>query len=118
MIYTSYFSNYKQFPAGSVVVSIAQFAPKGWKGLELRSLAPPKEKLMMYKNHEIDEKVFEWWYLIQLNKDVNLRDRVIKLLQGLEEKYGNVVLCCYEKKGEFCHRQVLREWLDIGMKEL
>ena len=63
-IYTSYFGNYRNFPAGCVTVSIAQFPPKGWHGLELKSCAPPKEKLMMYKNNEIDEKVFEWWYLI------------------------------------------------------
>ena len=117
-IYTSYFGNYRNFPANSVAVSITQFPPKGWKGLEIKSVAPTADKLMRYKNHEIDETIFSYQYLAQLNKDNNLKPRVQALLQYLEKQYENVILCCYETPDNFCHRQKLSDWLDMNIKEL
>ncbi len=118
MIYTSYFGNYRNFPANSIAVSITRFPPKNWKGLELKSVAPTADKLMKLKNNEIDETVFGWQYLAQLNKDENLRPRVQALLRHLDETYGNVILCCYETTNDFCHRHLLADWLNINIKEL
>ena len=117
-IYTSYFGNYRNFPANSITVNITQFPPKGWKGLEIKSVAPTVDKLMKYKNHEIDSTIFSYQYLTQLNKDSNLKPRVQALLKYLENQYENVILCCYETPDNFCHRQKLSEWLDMNIKEL
>ena len=117
-IYTSYFGNYRNFPANCVAVSITQFPPKGWKGLEIKSVAPSTDKLMRYKNHEIDETIFGYQYLAQLNKDDNLKPRVQALLQYLEKQYENVILCCYEVPTQFCHRHLLTSWLNMNIKEL
>lgn len=117
-IYTSYFGNYRNFPTNSVTVSITRFPPKGWKGLEIQSVAPTADKLMKFKNHEIDENIFSWQYLMQLNKDSNLKPRVQAMLRFLDETYGNVVLCCYETANEFCHRHLLADWLDMNIKEI
>ena len=117
MIYTSYFGNYKNFPEG-VAVSITQYPPRGWNGLELRSLAPSAELLQKFKNKEIDEQVFSWKYIELLNKDANLRERVKDTLKYLEKTFGNVILCCYEKSEDFCHRHLLAQWLDMGVVEL
>ena len=118
MIYTSYFGNYKNFPTNCVAISITQYPPKGWKGLELRSLAPSVQLLNDYKQKAIDEYVFELRYLAQLNKDSNLRESIKAVLLELDKKYENVILCCYEKSGDFCHRHVLAQWLggDGGLK--
>lgn len=117
-IYTSYFGNYRNFPANCVAISITQFPPRAWKGLEIKSVAPTADKLMRFKQKEIDENIFTWQYLMQLNKDDNLRPRVIALLRHLENEYENIILCCYEKPNEFCHRHLLAEWLDMNIKEL
>jgi Protein of unknown function, DUF488. len=73
---------------------------------------------MRYKNHEIDETIFSYQYLAQLNKDNNLKPRVQALLQYLEKQYENVILCCYETPDNFCHRQKLSDWLYMNIKEL
>ena len=118
MIYTSYFGNYRNFPANCIAVSITQFPPKNWKGLEIKSVAPTADKLMQYKNNEIDEFIFSQRYILQLNKDDNLKPRVQALLRHLDKEYGNVILCCYEVAGEFCHRHLLADWLNMNIKEL
>ena len=118
MIYTSYFGNWRNFPEGSVAISITQFPPKTWKGLELRSLAPSEQTLRQFKNKEIDETIFAYQYLTGLNKDSNLKERVRALLMHLNQEHGNVVLCCYETANDFCHRHLLADWLDLNIKEL
>jgi len=36
---------------------------------------------------------------------------------AVKEKIGdNVVLCCYEKPGDFCHRHILIKWLGEGQE--
>lgn len=119
-IYTSYFSNYRNFPTNHIVVSITQFSPRGWKSLELKSLAPAVNLLTQYKNKEIDEFTFSAKYLNQISHDLNFKARIIALLRHLDKEYGNVILCCYEKSNDFCHRQLLRQWLngELEIKEL
>ena len=57
--------------------------------------------------------VEEW----QLNKE-----EIIKQLEYISQKNDNadIVLVCYEKKGDFCHRHILTEWLgsDYNIEEL
>ena len=111
-VYTSYFANWRQFPEGSISISISQYPPKKWGGLEMRSCAPNTALLQDYKNGNIDEYIFKQRYLAQLEKDVNLRERVKNLLNGLMQQFNaDLILCCYEKSGDFCHRHILAEWL-------
>ena len=106
MIWTSYFGNYKQFPSGAYVVSITRFPPKNWNRLEMKSLAPSEELLKQYKSNQIDEKIFKWKYLQEIE------DRGIdkSSLRNFFNSLGDVILCCYEKDG-FCHRHILNEWI-------
>ena len=57
MIYTSYFSNWRNFPEGSYAVGIARFVPQWWRGPNLIALAPSEDLLRQFKNKEIDEFV-------------------------------------------------------------
>lgn len=59
MIYTSYFSNYRNFPVDAVPIGITRFPPIYWKELNARGLAPSVELLNRLKNKEIDEYIFE-----------------------------------------------------------
>lgn len=106
MIYTSYFGNWRNFPKDMEIVSIARVPPKGFKGRTYDRLAPSPQLLEQYKTKLIDStfftKVFNS-YLATLNKtDI------------LNELGDNVILCCYEKKGDFCHRNLVGSWLGIS----
>ena len=114
MIYTSYFANWRNFPKDSIVIGITRYPPKGAKNLI--ELAPSRELLWQYKNKIINEEIFTTRYLRELKENVNKE----KLVQFLRDQSNDVVLCCYEKKGDFCHRQIVRDWLknDIEIVEL
>ena len=110
MIYTSYFSNYRNFPQNFIPIGITRYPPKNWKGINLDILAPSEELLKRYKNKEIDEYIFKKRYFKELS-DKNLTSADVR--QQLEE-LGNIILCCYEKPDDFCHRHLLAEWLGEG----
>ena len=107
MIYTSYFGNYRNFPEGSLIVSVTRFPPKNWDGLELRSLAPSADLLQKWKNKQVDEKMFELLYLAELE---NLGMNGKEIAEHLRSLGRDVILCCYESSG-FCHRNILNKWL-------
>lgn len=103
MILTSYFSNWRKFPENTKTISVSRFPPKWAKFDEqLNELAPSSNLLMRYKNNEINKEYYEREYLIQLSQ-LNVFDIAAKI-QGS-------VLLCFEKSGEFCHRNLIRKWL-------
>jgi len=67
----------------------------------------PKSLFLMYKSGYIDEKEFEQQFITILEEweDVINRDEVLSKLNG-------VVLLCYEKPDEFCHRKVIAKFLE------
>lgn len=101
-IYTSYFAN----PAlrggdQTVLRSIANTAPKGWKGKALNKLRPGT-LAWDYKDGKITEETYEKNYL--------------KRLASLDKHWfnwrllGGLTLLCWEKDG-FCHRHILAKFL-------
>ncbi len=104
MIHTSYFAHLKQLPKDlGVPVSIARGAPKGFTGHTHISLAPSKELLYKYKEGIITSEIYTEDYNRYLNL-LNLKF-VASLLQG-------EILCCWERPEKFCHRHLVREWLN------
>lgn len=121
-IYTSYFSkmkninkNYKPF-----YVSIARYTfsdiLKYVNNIYL-PFAPTQKTLDSYRNGEIGEEEYIKQYIGHLNKvfwSVKQDDRIIEqLLKGFDgKKYNCIVLLCYEKSSDFCHRHILRDFLN------
>lgn len=66
MVYTSFFSNYRNFPEDSYVVGVTRWPPPGIENRDI--LAPSDELLRKFKNKEIDEFVFKIKYLEELEK--------------------------------------------------
>jgi len=102
MIYTSYFANHRNFPPGFDVVNIALKPPFWFKGKHYRYLFPTQEILYKYK--------------ADLNKEdyiVNYRFDVLDKLnpQTVFNHLDGSILLCYEKRGDFCHRRIVAEWL-------
>ena len=114
-IYTSYFGYLKNIPPEIIPVSIAKFPPKWFNGRELKILAPSKKLLWQAKQGKISEEEYTKQYMAQIQKVFNPP----ALLEKLETEFSgkDIVLLCFEKKGEFCHRRLLAQWLE-GESEL
>ena len=102
MIYTSYFAKYR----GPNGVSIARTQPmKGGVPYfpELTEFRPPAWMLEGFKEGSITEKEFAHYY-----RNIVLRGRNAS---AWGKKLQNKVLLCWEKPGDFCHRNLIAEWL-------
>lgn len=108
MIYTSYFGNYRKFPQNYTPISIAGKPPEDYHGLEYKTLAPPYKVFAEYKN-DWDEEKYVRGYKAQVLDNLNQPD-VVRELEQLAHS-NNIILLCYEKKGKFCHRTLVAEWL-------
>lgn len=134
MIYTSYFAKIRKMPENVVPVSISQWPPKGYSGLQCKDLAPTKDILMEYKNSNDDNKVKELRYNERYINEVlrkldlkqvlsNLQSKIdmdtLDLLETdnvWESKNLHIALVCFEKSGDFCHRNLVAEKLkEIGI---
>ena len=113
MIYTSYYANYRKFK-GMFRVSISRTAPINSYDLQLIKLAPSAELLQKYKGNSITNEEYTSVYHNQLLKLENngYIAKFVKALSTLQELHGDVVLLCYEKKSDFCHRHLLAEYLN------
>lgn len=112
-IYTGYYSQMKKYRQMELVpVSIAYLTPQWYIGEVCFELAPSRTLLMKWKQGEITEEGYKKQYIQQLDNDVQW-SKVWKKLKQISAKYDNsdLVLCCYEKAGDFCHRHILAEYL-------
>ncbi len=116
-IYTSYFAKLKKmeqsFPYGLCVVSIASKDPHpSFSNNKLSKLAPPWYVLKAYKENGDKEQYIKDYKRLVLD---NLNPKEIYETLKNRAGYGDVVLVCYEKSGDFCHRHLVAEWLkDAG----
>lgn len=115
MIYTSYFGNKKVINNPSIFpVSIALHPPKDFIGKSYRDLAPLPGTLRDWKrDHSIANYERDYYILLS---NLNQKD-VVDRLMVLSGNFNNlnylpdIVLLCYERPGEFCHRHLVAEWL-------
>ena len=129
MIYTSYFDKLKsgELPDNITPISICGRAPEWYTGLQYKKLAP---KLKFF-NEWLENKDNEFYtreYNKQVLKHLVSGEVVYELFNLLSEKdriliemvncppwsnpHVNIALICYEKPDEFCHRHLVREWLN------
>lgn len=95
---------------GGNIVSIALKSAREFHGREYRKLAPPWWILSAYReNHDEAEYVRNYQ-----------RHVLDKLNAGLiyQELGDDAILCCYERKGEFCHRRLVAAWFqkELGIE--
>lgn len=111
-LYTSYFANARALAKENVMmVGIALYPPRGYQGLSLREVAPTYSILKM--THSDEEYTRRYKAEILAPLDVAAFVEKVRQLSGGRD----VALCCYEKPGEFCHRQLLAEHLrERGME--
>lgn len=118
-LFTGYFANTKKYnEAGYTPVSVAGKTPAFFRGEHWVDFAPRKEMFFKWKRGESSDIDYAQEYLRYLD---TLPDEDIEELRELtrDAKY---VMCCYEKAGDFCHRNYLalflRKKYGFSVKEL
>ena len=105
MIYTSYYAHYK----GDKGVAISLWLPK-WYPTKIEhfpALAPTQQILQKWKNSDKTDADKQEYVEAYIN-DVLAKLDVHTVAKQLDGK----VLLCYERATDFCHRHIVRQWLN------
>ncbi len=109
MIYTGYFAKVKEYEKqGLTPVCIAGYAPEGYTGARYRALAP--RRVWWQEWH--DKNLGEQWYRDKYDETVLGLLNPKQVAADLQALGKDVVLLCFEKPGDFCHRHLIAEWLN------
>lgn len=113
MIYTSYFANLKKIPEGIIPISICAKAPSWYSGYEYKKLAPTYQTLKRYKESKNESQYIKSYTKTVLDT-LDPYQVVNELIDLIPYGYkGNdIVLLCYEKPTDFCHRHLVAKWLN------
>ena len=109
-ILTSYFANVKNLPKDILPVAICGKAITGWNYPEYKKLAPSYSILSEKKYQGGTEQRYTNRYNTEILGPLSA-NQVVKDLETLALGYNGVALICYEKPGDFCHRNLVAEWL-------
>lgn len=111
MIYTGRFSEVKKYEQeGIIPISIAGYAPNYYKGIQFKTLAP---KYDWWKEWH-DKHLSNDWYKEKYQETV-LNKLNPKVIANRLQAFGkDVILLCYERPGEFCHRRLVADWLRLS----
>lgn len=112
MIFTGYYAKLKQYEqAGLQPVSIAGRAPEFYKGPQYKALAPEYKMFMDWKKGKIDDDQYTEIFTKRLN--TLDKEAVRNMLTKWFDK--DVILLCYEKTGDFCHRHIVASWVEDNL---
>lgn len=113
MIYTSCYKNYRKFPKGITIASIAKYSPSYLDIKEYKLLAPDNVLLRDWKRNKINWGEYKRrFFELLLSRLKNVEELLIKLDKGY------YLLLCYEDKDAFCHRHLLQEFCGLYLPEL
>ena len=113
-MYTGYYAKRSEYERlGYSCVSIATFAPEWYDGPEYKKISPGRKILSEWRNgpHRGDTD----WYAEQFRNNILNNLAASCVVSDLEYIAGvpetSIVLMCYERPGDFCHRHLVAEWL-------
>ena len=120
--YTGYFGKLRSYDAtNKCFIAITAFPPSWWSGENYYKLAPPTELLYYYKgslkNKDVNvDKLIETYanyYTAKVLCNLNVKT-VISELEAIatSSNKNEVVLLCFEKPDDFCHRHLVSKWLN------
>lgn len=110
-IYTGYFAKVKELEEhGILPISISRRAPDWYHGLQYKKLAPSYRLLMNYKYRMHDDMDYTKQFNSEVLETLDAADVVRELRAMAGDR--DIALLCYEKPSDFCHRQLVAEWLE------
>ena len=117
-MYTGYFSKVKKYTdAGLVPVAISRMQPSFYKGACYTKLAPSWSILSAFKHPEFvgEEAASKETYIKRFNEEILKPLDAWQIVSELEQMTGvddsKIILLCYEKPTDFCHRHIVADWL-------
>jgi len=119
-IYTSYYRKVSDDLRGMTPVSISTSTPYWfpWAIENLRMLVPGWDLVNGIKSGSITQEEYVERYKQKLS-ELDKAEVLHKLQQISQDNHDkDIVLLCYEKPGDFCHRHLVAEWLDCDVTEL
>lgn len=123
MIYTSYFAQMRNFPENYIPVAICGGLPNWYKGRWYRKPAPKIGFFQEWKRTGDNEYYIEHYQkevldlldyqkvLADLQMQVPEEIRATMQDSVWNSKDVHLVLLCYEKPTDFCHRHLFAKWL-------
>ena len=115
-IYTGYCARVRDYPSNALLVGVMRFPPEWWKSINAKSLAPSADLLRSYQSKQIDTYIFKQKFLEELRERGLAADKVREAFELITVD-RDVILCCYERPTDFCHRHILAEWLGGNIDE-
>lgn len=115
-MYTGYFAKIKTYEkAGLIPIAICGGIPKWYKGLWYKKLAPKWSFFNEWKNGT-EHKGDNDYYIQHFNNEVLDKLSVLQVIEDLQKiantkNTDKIILLCYEKPGDFCHRHLVADWL-------
>lgn len=111
MIFTGYYAKLKFYQEqGLEPVAISGKVPDFYGGLTYPDFAPRYEMFQRWKNKEITNEGYVEEYRAYLN---TLNSYGVELdFRDYNVEGADIILLCYEKPEDFCHRHVLADWLE------
>lgn len=109
-IFTGYFARIKGYlDFGLVPVAIAAKPPAGWRHPMYRKFAP---SWSIWKEwHDARDSARDERYAVRFRKEILQDLEPESVRRELEEFGDNLVLCCYERPENFCHRHLVATWI-------
>ena len=116
-MFTGYFAKLKTYEQNSLIpVAICGKTPSWYNGLWYKKLAPKWTFFNEWKNgteHKGDNSYYIQHFNDEVLKDKTCRQVLADLqkLTGVKNDFSKIILLCYEKPGDFCHRHLVADWL-------
>lgn len=110
-IFTTYFARLRNMDNVDPI-AIVRYPPKWYKGRVYQTLAPNPDILLDYKYSDSDWQKFEKKYKEQL--ECLDPEEVLSDLKTLSNG-KDIVLVCFEKDSEHCHRSICAKWLSDNL---
>lgn len=115
MIYTSYFGKLRKIPEEIVRFNICLYPPgfaKNYRTIKL--LCPSPSDFALYKDTRDEVRFSECYNAQLLDLQKTLPPKEVERQLYLFSSGLDIVLLCFEKPGDLCHRHLLRKWLNDG----
>lgn len=110
MIFTSYFAKLREILPNFVPIAICRYPPKWYRGLIYKELAPSSNLLNTWNGGGITAEDYIRIYETEVLNHLNPHTVVSELTKMADGH--DIVLLCYEKTGDFCHRHLVADWLN------